>query len=82
MGAVGDGFRVAARHPSECQTIKLGEVTTWKWDLTPIGREAIGVNELEVVIYLPKTAGSDSISTEVLKSFEFEIKVLRSPGIG
>jgi hypothetical protein len=72
-------FAIDPVPPDGLRRMEPFAVNWWKWNLTPVGPEAVGINALEVYIFLPTTLADGTPFTEETNIIPFEVEVLAPP---
>ncbi len=69
-------FYVDAVPPGGLRRIRPEAINWWKWTLEPVGPEAVGVNRLEIVIFLPRTRSDGTRFDEETNTIPFTLEVV------
>lgn len=72
-------FDIRPVPPDGLRHMQAQAVNWWKWNISPIGENAIGVNSLEVFVFLPNTLEDGTPFNEEVNIIPFEIEVLAAP---
>lgn len=78
-GADINHFNKDAVPPSGLRRMQSEAINWWKWNLSPKGEEAVGVNDLEVIIYLPRMREDGTAFNEETNIIPFQLEVKRGP---
>lgn len=68
-------FRVEAVPENGLRRVRSNTVAWWKWDIAPVGEEAVGTNYLEVYIYLPRTRDDGTRLDEETNTIPLTVEV-------
>jgi hypothetical protein len=71
-------FRADAVPPGGLRRLYPEAVNWWKWNITPVGEEALGINRLEIYIYLPYTRSDGTSFNQETNTVPLQIEVVHA----
>lgn len=76
LGVDRHNFRIDAVPADGQLNIQPDTINRWRWSIRPLGEQALGVNRLEVQIYLPLRRSDGTAFRQETNLLPFEIEVL------
>lgn len=76
LGVDRHNFRIDAVPADGLLNIQTDTINRWRWSIRPLGEQALGVNRLEVQIYLPLRRSDGTPFRQETNLLPFEIEVL------
>lgn len=76
LGVDRHNFRMEAVPADGLLNIQTDTINRWRWSIRPLGEQALGVNRLEVQIYLPLKRSDGASFRQETNLLPFEIEVL------
>jgi hypothetical protein len=71
-------FRADAVPPGGLRRLYPNAVNWWKWNITPVGEEALGINRLEIYIYLPYIRSDGTPFNQETNTVPLQIEVVHA----
>lgn len=76
LGVDRQNFRIESIPADGLLNIHANELNRWRWSIRPIGEEAIGINRLQIQIYLPLRRDDGTAFRQETNLLPFEIEVV------
>jgi len=74
-----DHFKIVSVPPGGLRHMQTQAINWWKWSISPKNEDAVGVNHLEVYIYLPSKLSDGTPYNQETNTIPFDITVSAPP---